>query len=180
MYTTDTLLMSCEHFSMSTISQGTSEGVPTQPEELQTQKTSMTISEALASCLTQAVREKRVTTGVIECARLLASRPARVMLCILPEVPHNDVTGHIEHVLLRSFCREHDIRLLTVREERRLAQLLTSHPSPQPCPGVTSSVSCLLVEAPDAQSEADHFVTGYHDVIVSRDILPRPIIQLPG
>jgi len=143
MYTTDTLLMSCEHFSMSTISQGTSEGVPTQPEELQTQKTSMTISEALASCLTQAVREKRVTTGVIECARLLASRPARVMLCILPEVPHNDVTGHIEHVLLRSFCREHDIRLLTVREERRLAQLLTSHPSPQPCPGVTSSLGVV-------------------------------------
>ena len=41
-------------------------------------------------------------------------------------------------------------------------------------------MSCLLLEESlDGRSEADDFVCGYHDVIVARDILPRPTIQLP-
>ncbi|XP_005107041.1 growth arrest and DNA damage-inducible protein GADD45 alpha [Aplysia californica] len=175
MYTTDTLLISCgcNQFALANLSQDSSnEGAPSGEEA---QRASMTISEALAACLTQAVRERRVASGVLDCAKLLGCRPGRVMLCILPEVRQHDVAVHIEHVLIRSFCKENDIRLLTVKDEQRLTELVTPNGESQ-----ESYVSCLLVESPvDGQSEADEFVCGYHDVIMARDILPKPVIQLP-
>ena len=47
---------------------------------------------------------------------LLCSAPERVMLCLIPDMAGSpDVGMHIQHTLVRSFCWENDIRLLTVR-----------------------------------------------------------------
>lgn len=47
---------------------------------------------------------------------VLCSAPERVMLCLIPDMAGSpDVGMHIQHTLVRSFCWENEIRLLTVR-----------------------------------------------------------------
>ncbi|KAK7502215.1 hypothetical protein BaRGS_00006579, partial [Batillaria attramentaria] len=80
-------------------------------------KSSGTIGEALERCLVRAVAAERVTVAVQECAKLLGCAPERVMLCLIPDMSEsNDVGLHIQHTLIRSFCWENEIRLLTDKD----------------------------------------------------------------
>ncbi|KAL8600962.1 hypothetical protein ACOMHN_030619 [Nucella lapillus] len=75
----------------------------------------LTIGQALERCLSRAVATQRVTVGIQECAKLLGCAPERVLLCVIPDMSASaDVGLHIQHTLVRSFCWENDLRLLTV------------------------------------------------------------------
>ena len=61
----------------------------------------------------QGVAMIRVFSARVLC---VCSAPERVMLCLIPDMAGSpDVGMHIQHTLVRSFCWENDIRLLTVR-----------------------------------------------------------------
>ncbi|KAH9499899.1 Growth arrest and DNA damage-inducible protein GADD45 beta [Bulinus truncatus] len=153
-------------------------GEQSHPVGEKTQKTWLTISEALAISLKQAIGQRRITMGVLESAKLLSHSPHRVMLCVLPELTQDDLAMHIHHTLIKSFCWEHEIRLLKVKNEHCLLDLVRG--SPEFTDATLKSVSCLLIEKPlDGNSEADTFVSGYHDTVMFSDIYPKPVIQLP-
>lgn len=169
------LLMSSE-ISLSKLSEDF--GERSDPTVAKAQKTSLTIGEALAITLKQALRERRLTMGVLDCGKLLSCSPNRVMMCVLPEVTSGDISVLIQHTLIRSFCWEHEIRLLTVKDEQSLLELV------QGCPEYKDvneqSVSCMMLQYPsDGNSEADTFVCGYHDTVMYSDMYPKPIIHLP-
>ncbi|XP_059144825.1 growth arrest and DNA damage-inducible protein GADD45 beta-like [Physella acuta] len=153
-------------------------GEQSDPTGEKTQKTWLTISEALAITLKQALQQKRVTMGVHDCAKLLRCSPNRVMMCVLPELTTDDLSMHIHHTLVKSFCWEHEIKLLMVKNEQCLLDLVKG--CPEHANATEKSVSCLMIEYPlDGNSEADTFVIGYHDTIMYSDIFPKPVIQLP-
>ncbi|CAL1531078.1 unnamed protein product [Lymnaea stagnalis] len=169
------LLMSSE-ISLSKLSEDL--GEQSDPTGEKTQKTWLTISEALAITLKQGLRQKRVTMGVQDCAKLLSRSPNRVMLCVLPELSTNDLAMHIHHTLIKSFCWEHEIRMLLVKNEQCLLDLVKG--CPEFADATLTTVSCLMIETPhDGNSEADTFVCGYHDAVMYSDIFPKPVIQLP-
>uniref|UniRef100_A0A0B7AX94 Ribosomal protein L7Ae/L30e/S12e/Gadd45 domain-containing protein n=1 Tax=Arion vulgaris TaxID=1028688 RepID=A0A0B7AX94_9EUPU len=169
------LLMASE-ISLSKLSEDF--GERSDPTGEKTQKAWLTISEALGITLKQAMCQHRLTMGVFDCANLLSSSPNRVMLCVLPEIASGDVSMHIHHTLIKSFCWEHDIRLLTVKDEQSLLDLVKG--SPEYAEATSKTVFCLLVENPmDGNSEADTFVCGYHDAVMLSDIFPKPVIHLP-
>ncbi|GFO03284.1 growth arrest and DNA-damage-inducible protein gadd45 alpha [Plakobranchus ocellatus] len=169
------LLMSSE-ISLSKLSEDF--GERSDPSVAKTQKAALTIGEAVAITLKQALRERRLTMGVLDCGKLLSCSPNRVMVCILPEVTSGDISVLIQHTLIRSFCWEHEIRLLTVKDEESLLELVRGSPEYQDA--TAQSVSCMLLEYPtDGNSEADNFVCGYHDTVMYSDMYPKPVIHLP-
>ncbi|CAG5133073.1 unnamed protein product [Candidula unifasciata] len=169
------LLMASE-ISLSKLSEDF--GERSDPTVEKAQRTWLTISEALAITLKQAMCQHRLTMGVYDCAKLLSSSPNRVMLCVLPEISTSDVAMHIHHTLIKSFCWEHDIRLLTVKNQQSLLDLVKG--TPEYSEATSDTMLCLLVENPtDGNSEADTFVCGYHDAVMLSDIFPKPVIHLP-
>ncbi|XP_076440818.1 growth arrest and DNA damage-inducible protein GADD45 alpha-like [Babylonia areolata] len=155
--------------------------------ETSIEKSNLTIGQALERCLSRAVAAQRVTVGIQECAKLLGCAPERVMLCVIPDMAgSSDVGLHIQHTLVRSFCWENDIRLLTVKNCDKLQNLVdcarTSgvSDSSSDTAAELSIPSCLLVEVPKEDPSTDEdFVCNYHDTVVCSDIYPKPIIQLP-
>ncbi|KAK7099778.1 growth arrest and DNA damage-inducible protein GADD45 alpha-like [Littorina saxatilis] len=157
------------------------------------EKSSSPIGQALEKCISRAMAAQRVTVGVQECAKLLGCAPERVMLCLIPDMNSSpDVGMHIQHTLVRSFCWENDIRLLTVKDTDKLRSLLDSAREDVASPSADegsktkegesqpSNASCVLVEMPKEDLSLDEeFICNYHDTIIYSDIYPKPIIQLP-
>nr|KAG5710299.1 hypothetical protein BaRGS_009015 [Batillaria attramentaria] len=109
--------------------------------------------------------------------------PERVMLCLIPDMSEsNDVGLHIQHTLIRSFCWENEIRLLTVKDTEKLHTILNCMPSAAcaETESVEPAVSCVIIEVPKDDLTADEdFVCNYHDTLIYSNIYPKPVIQLP-
>ncbi|XP_025110196.1 growth arrest and DNA damage-inducible protein GADD45 beta-like [Pomacea canaliculata] len=140
---------------------------------------SKTIGQGLEECLLRALNSGRVTVGVKECAKLLSCASDQVMLCLMPDMASaSDVSVHIQQTLIRSFCWENGIRLLTVKNCPKLRELLSGGSAP--CWVEGEAITCLLIEKPKGDLSAeDAYVCHYHDAVFSSDIYPKPIIQLP-
>ncbi|KAL8600805.1 hypothetical protein ACOMHN_056000 [Nucella lapillus] len=155
------------------------------------------IGEALERCLARAISTQRVTVGIQDCAKVLGCAPERVMLCVIPDMAESaDVGLHIQHTLVRSFCWEHDIRLLSVKNSEKLQNILNCASSDSTATTTTTtgqtengdtttpiplpSVSCLLIEAPEeALSSDEEYVCNFHDTVIFSNVFPKPIVELP-
>ncbi|XP_067677404.1 growth arrest and DNA damage-inducible protein GADD45 gamma-like [Haliotis asinina] len=142
------------------------------------------IGDALCKALVQAHRTNRVTSGVMECAKLLRCNPDNVMLCVLPEANgQHDVTLDIQHTLIEAFCWENDIPLIKVDSEEKLAKTLSNEDANNNGDIVrchSTDVSCLLIEfAKGATSPEDVLLTDYVADVINNDVYPKPVIELP-
>ncbi|KAK6188275.1 hypothetical protein SNE40_004487 [Patella caerulea] len=144
------------------------------------EKKSETIGEALQECLWQAVDEERLTFGVFECAKLLHCNAEDVMLCVLPEAGSENIAVHIQHTLIEAFCWENDIRILKVKNAPHLSESLSTFKDGVKSRSVPADVSCILVQYPkDRLSYQDEKIFDFYDDMISDDIYPKPIIELP-
>ncbi|XP_076440817.1 uncharacterized protein LOC143280136 [Babylonia areolata] len=80
------------------------------------------LGEALKALLRQASAQGRVTCSLTACVELLSTQPDDVMLCVMPLLPHPDAAATIQSTLIRAVCLEHNIRVLSVDCDVKLAK----------------------------------------------------------
>lgn len=78
----------------------------------------------LQSALTTAQNESRVIVGVSSAVKFLSAAPEDTLFCILAPPKMEDSAAHIQEVLLKAFCFEHDIYVLEVRFEINISKLI--------------------------------------------------------
>ncbi|KAK6179689.1 hypothetical protein SNE40_011994 [Patella caerulea] len=145
------------------------------------------IGNSLRESMWQAMEEQRITCGVIDCAKLLKCYYENVMLCVLPEAGSEEVSVHIQHTLIEAFCWENDIRILKVKNQLAVGEILTGRKGP--CvpdnnnieDQVTlTDISCVMIEYPmKRMSMEDEHVIEFHDDVMLSDVYPKPVIELP-
>ncbi|XP_071118043.1 growth arrest and DNA damage-inducible protein GADD45 alpha-like [Haliotis cracherodii] len=116
----------------------------------------MPTTPPLTPVLKEAILAHRVTSGVMECAKLLRCNPDNVMLCVLPEASgQHDVTLDIQHTLIEAFCWENEIQLVKVENTERLFTTLCGSKN-APCDVAAEDdvfdMSCILIQQPSAKS----------------------------
>ncbi|ESP05224.1 hypothetical protein LOTGIDRAFT_227883 [Lottia gigantea] len=132
--------------------------------------------EMLMNCLIQALDSNRLTSGVSDCAKLLSRYPENVMFCILPEAASENISVHIQHILIEAFCWENDIRILKVK----LSNRSTSKEGKNGVRKLSSDTNCLLLEYPkDQLSTTDDEIVDYYDTLILNDTFPKPEVELP-
>ncbi|KAK6178882.1 hypothetical protein SNE40_011368 [Patella caerulea] len=135
----------------------------------------------LLQCLSEAIEGERLTSGVVECAKLLNCYPENVMLCVLPEAGSENISVHIQHTLIEAFCWENDIRILKVKTSFNSKSAVDNSPSILCRPiSIPNDTSCMLIEYPKGPlSSADDKLADFYDAMISGDIYPKPVIELP-
>ncbi|XP_046575945.1 growth arrest and DNA damage-inducible protein GADD45 alpha-like isoform X2 [Haliotis rubra] len=132
----------------------------------------------LTPVLKEAILAHRVTSGVMECAKLLRCNPDNVMLCVLPEARgQHDVTLDIQHTLIEAFCWENDIQLIKVENTEKLSSTLWM--SRNGIHDVTAEddvfdMSCILIQYPAVKSPLRSHCRqrGRPRLFASRDVPP--------
>ncbi|ESO88301.1 hypothetical protein LOTGIDRAFT_165742 [Lottia gigantea] len=141
------------------------------------------IGELLKECIYQSVEEKRITCGVFDCAKLLKSNPENVMICVLPEAESENISIHIQHTLIEAFCWENDIRILKVKNQQSVGNILCGEKEKNVTDensAMKPDISCLMIEYSGAKmSSEDQGVIWYHESIIMNTDFPKPVIHLP-
>lgn len=126
----------------------------------------------LAEMVQKAVEEGRLACGLEGCVKLLGSGPDEVMLCVLPgSSAKANVDVMIQHTLIKAFCVEHYIHVLSVDCATKLTKLIyhsyqqaaqmgkadvTMPPVPENSPGFT----CVLVKYPKNGHSKEEAILG--------------------
>ena len=72
------------------------------------------IARAVRSMLWTAQTEKRAVIGLSEAAEALMEHSAEALFCVIAPATKEDSEAHMQEVLLRAFCYEHDIYIIQV------------------------------------------------------------------
>ncbi|XP_045159830.1 uncharacterized protein LOC123525127 [Mercenaria mercenaria] len=129
------------------------------------------VGKAARTVMSRSCTERRLTCGVVECARQLETEPDDVMMCILPEISAQNVPSGIQHTLMEAYCREFEIPVLKVESVSSLVEMFQVYEAKciSSKPNVTDNVntahaplkrklsytrdySCFLIRNPDVLS----------------------------
>lgn len=102
---------------------------------------------ALQRALQQGAAQGRLTCNLSECIEVLSTRPDDVMMCVLPCLATRDATATIHSTLIRAFCHEYDIRVISVDCDVKLAKSVHgSYKKFDSNANDVTSFSCVLVQ----------------------------------
>uniref|UniRef100_A0A8C5QHZ8 Growth arrest and DNA damage-inducible protein GADD45 alpha n=1 Tax=Leptobrachium leishanense TaxID=445787 RepID=A0A8C5QHZ8_9ANUR len=137
------------------------------------------VGNALKDVLRRAKRQRTITIGVYEAAKLLNVDPDNVVLCLLAadETDDQDVALQIHFTLIQAFCCENDISILRVSNTSRLAEILGASDKP----GEPADLHCILISnlhPSHSKDSAMKEVIGYCKESRYRDQWV-PVINLP-